>query len=140
MPRWARFLSCTFTGLLLSLPGFLLAAYYHEERSDFWSHLQEFLTTPAFWALVWLFAGVAAATLLLGRLLVNLYDLWSSLAGMIAGATLALAYIAFLLSTQVEAWGGPAALISRLWPAGGLIALPLALAGSFTTWLWDRFD
>ncbi len=140
MPRWARFLSCGFTGLLLSLSGFFLAASYLEPRPDFWGRLQEFMTTPPFWALVWQFAGVAAMALLLGRLLVNLHGLWGGTAGFLAGAAMALAYIAFLLSTQVDAWGGLSGAWPRLWPAGGYMALPLALSTGFATWLWDRFD
>jgi hypothetical protein len=140
MPRWARFLSCSLTGLLLSLSGFLLAACAQERTTRFWSGLQAFLTTPEFWSLVWLFALVAALSLLVGRVLVHLWGLPASVGGFLSGGALALCYIAFLLAGQVPEWGGWAAAWPRIWPALGWISLPFALSGSLTNWLWERLD
>ncbi|MFZ5816661.1 MAG: hypothetical protein ACOY93_15430, partial [Bacillota bacterium] len=75
MPRWARFLSCSFSGLLLALTGLLLAAYGQERSPRFWAGLQEFLTTPEFWSLVWLFALLVALSLVGGRVLARLWGL-----------------------------------------------------------------
>lgn len=140
MPRWARFLSCGFTGLLLSLTGFVLAAYSQEGAPRFWSGMQEFLTTPEFWSLVWLFALITAGGLLVGRLLVNLWGVAASLAGVVSGLALALCYVAFLLASQLPDWGGWGAALTRIWPAAGWFALPFALSGGFAGWLWERLD
>lgn len=138
MPRWARLLSCSFTGLLLSLTGFLVAAYAQEPLPRFWSGLQEFLTTPAFWSLVWLFTLLTVMGLLVSRALVNLWGLPASFAGFLTGGALALCYVAFLLAGLMPAWGGWAASWHRLWPEAGYLALPFALGGTFANWLYER--
>lgn len=140
MPRWARFLSCSFTGLLLSLTGFVLAAYAQERTPRFWSGMQEFLTTPEFWSLVWLFALLTATGLLGGRILANLWGLAGSLAGFLSGAALALCYVAFLLATHLPEWGGWRGALPRVWPAAAWVTLPFALSNAFISWLWERLD
>lgn len=138
MPRWARFLSCTLTGLVLSLVGFLLAAYATERAPYFWSGLRGFLATPQFRDLCLLFGLFAAAALAVGRLLTHLSGLSGIQAGFLAGGMLALCYVAFLLASQVPIWGGWAGAWPRIWPAALWMALPFAVAGAFQNWLWER--
>lgn len=140
MPRWARFLACSLTGFLITLSGVLLSAYTVEPLPHFWSGLQEFITTPDFRLLCWLFALLAALGLLLGRIIANLWGWPGAIAGCLAGGGLALCYIAFLLASQLPAWGGWAAAWPRVWPAAGYIILPFALAGALGSWLWERLE
>lgn len=140
MPRWARFLSCSFTGLLLSLAGFFVAAYWFEGGPRFWVELFESFSTLAFWSLVWLFALLAAITLLLARIGVNLYGWPDGLSGLVSGGLVSLAYVSFLVSSHSADWGGVALGIQRAWPAGAVFAAPLGFAGAFIAWLWDRLD
>jgi len=138
MPRWARFLSCTFTALLLSLCGFLLAAYLTEHAPHFWSGLQAFLATADFWSLVLLFGLMAAAGLMSARAVVNLYGLPDPLSGFLAGSAPAVCYVALLLASQLSAWGGWHGAWPRVWPAAVWLILPFALAGAVANWLWAR--
>lgn len=138
MPRWARFLSCSFTGLLLSLTGFLLTAYGQEQAPRFWSSLQEFLTTQEFWSLVWLFALLTALGLVLSRVLVKLWGLGATLAGFLTGGALAFCYVAFLLAGLLSQWGGWAASWPRIWPEAGYLALPFAVGVGLSGWLYER--
>lgn len=140
MPRWARFLSCSLTGLLISLTGFVLAAYGQERATGFWGGMQEFLTTPEFWSLVWLCALIAGAALLLGRIVANLWGWAAGLSGFLAGGALALCYVAFLLASHLDEWGGWRAALPRIWPASAWLSLPFALAGAFATWLWEQLE
>lgn len=140
MPRWARFLSCSFTSLIVSLVGFLLAANWYEGGPRFWPQLMDFFSTNAFWSLVWLFALLGAVTLVIARIAVNLYGLPDSVAGLLAGGAIALVYATFLIASHVGDWGGVALGVQRTWVAGALFAVPFATAGAFTTWLWDRLD
>lgn len=140
MPRWARFLSCVVTGLLLALPGFLTAAWWREGGPDFWRDLMDFMGTTGFWSLVWLFVLLSALTVLLGRITANLYGVSGGLAGLLAGAVLALAYAAFLVAAHAPEWGGLAGSLQKSWPSAPLFAAPVGLAGAFTGWLWDRLD
>lgn len=140
MPRWARFLSCSFTGLLLTLCGFFLAAHWFEGRPGYWRGLLDYLTTPAFWSLVLLFGLLSGVGLIIARVAVNLYGLPDAVAGLVSGALVAVVYAAFLLAAHAPEWGGTAVGLHKAWPAGAVFALPFALAGAFTTWLWDRLD
>lgn len=140
MPRWARFLSCSFTALLTSLAGFLLVAYWYEGGAGYFRALLAFMAEPGFWHLVFIFALMAAATLLAGRLGVHLYRLDSPAAGALAGGLVALVYITVLLSMHASTWGGLLRGVKRVWPAGALFALPLVLSGGLVNWLWDRLD
>jgi len=140
MPRWARFLSCTLTGLLLSLVGFILAAFATERAPHFWSGLRGFIATPEFRDLCLLFGLMAAAALISGRILARLSGLGGSQAGFLAGSILALCYVAFLLASQVPIWGGWAGAWHRIWPAAVWMAMPFALAGALQNWLWERLE
>ncbi|MGE5676336.1 MAG: hypothetical protein ACM3XM_21035 [Mycobacterium leprae] len=140
MPRWARFLSCAFTGLLLTLLGFLGVAGWWEGRSGYWQSVVSFLSTPAFWSLVLLFSLLVGAGLLLARLGVYLYGAPNLLAGLLAGILPALVYVVFLLAANGRQWGGLGASLLKAWPSALLFVLPFACAGAFTTWLWDRLD
>jgi hypothetical protein len=140
MPRWVRFLSCSFTGLLLSLTGLLLVAYWWEGGAGFWRSLPDFATTPDFWHVVLLMGLCAAVTLLMARLAVHVYGFAGPVAGFLAGGAVALAYAAFLVSTHTGEWGGVGPGLHRAWPSGGLLAAAFGVAGAFTTWLWDRLD
>lgn len=138
MPRWARFLSCTFTGLLLSVAGVLVAAYWYEGGGRFWVDLFDFFATPAFWSLIWLFVLLAAFSLLAGRVFVAIYGMADGVAGLLGGGLVAMAYASFLVASQAPDWGGFAASLGKAWPASLYFAAPFALAGGVTTWLWDR--
>jgi hypothetical protein len=140
MPRWARFLSCSFTGLLLSLAGFCLAAYWWEGGAGYWRSLLDFAATPDFWYLVLLFGLFAGFTLVAARVAVHTYGFAGGVAGFLAGGTVAAVYVAFLISSHAGDWGGAAVGLARVWPAGGVFAAPFAVAGAVTTWLWDRLD
>lgn len=140
MPRWARFLSCSFTCLLLTLTGFLLAAYWWEGGQSFWSRVMEFLATTEFLYLSLLFGCFSALILIAARLLANLCGVPGPLAGLLAGAAVSLIYIAFILSAHAATWGGFAPALLRLWPSMAPFAAPFALAGAITTWLWERLD
>lgn len=137
MPRWARFLSCSFTGFLVSLVGLFVAAYLYEGNSAFWQGAINFAGSPAFWSLAGLVGLLMVGALLLARLLVRLYRLTGGLAGLLSGAALALLYATFLVATHAWDWGG---FLHKAWPAALVFALPFALAGGFATWLWDRLD
>lgn len=138
MPRWARFLSCTITGLLMSLVGIVLTAYAQERIPRFWSSLQEYLVTPEFWSLVWLFALLSAVGLVMSRVVCNLSGLPASFAGFLTGGAVAFCYVAFLLAGHLPEWGGWAAAWPRIWPAAGYLALPFAVGGGAANWLWER--
>jgi hypothetical protein len=132
MPRWIRFLSCTFTGLMLSLFGFLAIAYWWEGGPSFMQGLLNFLPTSAFWTLVASFGLVAAVALVGARVLIHMTDMAVGLAGFIAGGSVAAVCASFLAASQ----GG----MIKLWPTGLVFALPFALTGVVTTWLWERLD
>jgi hypothetical protein len=132
MPRWIRFLSCTFTGLMLSLLGFLATAYWWEGGPSFMQGLLNFLPTSAFWTLVGSFGLVAGIALVGARVLIHLTGMAVGLAGFIAGGSAAAVCAMFLVASQ----GG----MIRLWPASAVFALPFALTGVVTTWLWERLD
>lgn len=138
MPRWARFLSCTLTGLLISLTSFLMAAYWYEGGGTFWAQVAAFLVTSEFVNLVLLFGFLTAFTVLLGRAAANLYGMAGGAAGFVAGAGVSLAYGAFLISAQSADWGGLMPALQRVWPAVGYFVLPFALGGTVATWLWER--
>lgn len=140
MPRWARFLCCTVTGQVLAFGGVLLAALAVEQAPRFWSALQGFAGTPAFWFLFVLYGAVAAAAILAARALVNLYAMPAPAAGLAAGALLALCYMAALTAGNLTWWGGWAGAWPRLWPAAVWFGLPFAGAGSVASWLWERLD
>jgi hypothetical protein len=141
MPRWARFLSCSLTGLLLCLIGFLLTAYWWEgNATTYWPLLLNFMAMPDFWSLVSLFGLLCAGALLLGRIAVHLYGMAGAMAGLLCGALVALAYAAFLISLHAADWGGWSPSLQKSWPSAALFALPFALSGAFTTWLWERLD
>lgn len=135
MPHWARFLSCSFTGLLVSLTGFFTAAYLFEGTAEYWQSLTDWLVSPAFWYLAGLFGLLTALALLAARLLARVYGLHDSAAGLAAGAVTALIYAMFLTATHAPEWGG---IWGRTFPAALVFALPFALSGGFTGWLWDR--
>lgn len=132
MPRWARFLSCSFTGLVFSLVGFLLTAYWWEGGGQFWKNLFDFVPTSGFWYLVLLFGLFAMATLLGARLVVNFTNLSVGLAGLLVGGVIACTYGLFLAAGHAGS--------VKFWPAGLVFALPFALAGALTTWMWERLD
>lgn len=140
MPRWARFLSCSFTGLTLSFSGFLFVAYWWEGGAGYWRSLMDFATEPAFWHLLSIFALMAAATLVASRLGVRLYQISSPLSGALAGSLVALLYVTVLISIHATAWGGLIAGARRAWPAAVLFMLPFALSGGVVTWLWERLN
>lgn len=140
MPRWARFVSCTFTGLLLSLVGFLMTAYWYEGGPTYWESLLDFLATPGFYSLVLLVTLMAAVTLVVGRLAANLCGFSDTIAGLLAGGVVAAAYCVLLVSMNASEWGGLGVATQRAWPAAGVFSAPFALAGAFTAWLWDRLD
>lgn len=140
MPRWARFLSCSFTCLLLSLIGFLLTAYWWEGGRHYWSRVMEFFATTEFLYLAFLFGLLSAATLVTARMAAKVYSLPGPLAGLVAGALVSLIYMAFILSTHAETWGGFAPGLQRLWPSMAPFAAPFAIAGALTSWLWERLD
>lgn len=140
MPRWARFLSCSLTGLLLSLIGFFVAAGWWEGEAGFWESVVTFLPTPEFWYTVLLFGLLATVSLLLGRIAVNLYGLAGSTGGFFAGGLVAVAYGAFLVSSHLGDWGGLSAAVQKAWPTGAVFAAPFALSGAVTVWLWDRLE
>jgi hypothetical protein len=140
MPRWARFLSCSFTGWLLIMVGFIMSAYWFEGGATYWESLLAFLTTPGFYGLVLLFALMAAIMLVVSRIAVNLYGFGDALAGGLSGALMAVVYAAFLIANYQQDWGGLAIALQRAWPAAFAFAAPFALSGAFTTWLWDRLD
>ncbi|MDF2630924.1 MAG: hypothetical protein K0R39_4755 [Symbiobacteriaceae bacterium] len=137
MPQWARFLSCSFTGLLVSLIGFFTAAYLFEGTADYWQSLANWLVTPAFWYLAGLFGLLVALALVAARLLVRIYGLTDGTAGLAAGAVVPLIYALFLAATHAGNWG-PGAIWQKTFPAALVFALPFALASGFTAWLWDR--
>lgn len=140
MPRWVRFLCCSLTGVLLAVPGLILTAYWQEGRPGFWLALLQFAATSAFWGLLILCLLLVAGGLLAGRGLIRLADLSDPMAGFLTTGSLALGYIAFLTAANASLWGGPSGALQRLWPAGALIALPFALAGSMASWLWGRLE
>jgi len=140
MPRWARFLSCSFTGFLLSLVGFVAVAFWYEGGPRFWPQLLDFFSTAAFWSLVWLFALMAAVVLLVARIAVNVYGFHDALAGLVSGGLVAAVYATFLIASHAAEWGGVLLGVRRAWAAGALFAAPFAMAGAFTAWLWDRLD
>lgn len=140
MPRWARFLSCTVTGAVLSFGGVLLAAALAERPQGFWKALQAFAVTPGFWALALLFCGLAAGAVAAARALVALYGLPPAAAGTLGGAALAACYLAALVSGHLHAWGGWEGTLPRLWPAALWMALPFAASGAASGWLWERLD
>jgi len=137
MPRWARFVSCSFTGFLVSLVGLFVAAYLYEGRSNYWQSAISFAGSPVFWYLAGVVGLLMVGALLLARLLVRFYPLPGALAGTLAGSALALLYATFLVATHAREWGG---LLHRVWPAALVLALPFALSGGFAAWLWDRLD
>jgi len=140
MPRWARFLSCSFTAFLISLIGFLLVAYWYEGGEGYFRALLAFAAEPGFWYLVFVFALMAAAALATGRLGVHLYRLGSPAAGALAGGLVALVCTTVIFSMHARAWGGFIPGVQRLWPSAALFALPLMLSGALVNWLWDRLD
>ena len=140
MPRWARFLSCSFTGLFLALAGLFAAAGLTEGGNGFWQAAFDFAGTPAFWTLVWTFAAISMGALLVARLTVHVYRLAGPVAGLLAGGLVALVYTLFLIASQAGHWGGFALALQKSWNAAGLLLLAFGVAGAFTNWLWDRLD
>lgn len=140
MPRWARFLSCSFTGLLLSLAGVVLIAYWWEGGSTYWRALIDFIPTVGFWYLAALFGLLSMLTVLAARVLVRSYDLEGSAAGLFAGAVIGAAYAAFLVATHAADWGGMSVSLQKTWRAGLLFMVPWAATGALTAWLWERLD
>lgn len=140
MPRWARFLSCSFTGVLLSLTGFFLVVSWWEGRPGFWQGVIGYLGTAMFWWLAAMFGLLTVVTLLAGRIAVNLYGLAGPAAGLIIGALPALFFATFIIAVHAGDWGGPAGALHRAWPAVGIFAVPFALSGGFINWLWERLD
>mgnify|MGYP001263529815 FL=1 len=140
MPRWARFLSCTVTGALLSLGGVLLAAAAAERPPEYWRALQAFAVTPAFLGLVLFFVLLAAGTVATARALAGLYGLPAAAAGVIGGTVLAACYMAVLVSAHLPAWGGWEGTLPRLWPSALWVAAPFAASGAAAGWLWERLD
>jgi len=140
MPRWARFVSCSFTGLLFSLAAFMLTAFWREGRPGFWLSVLDFLATPSFWSLMLLFAIMTGAALLTARALVKLCGLPAGVAGGVAGCVVAGAYVLFLMASHAPDWGGLAAAARRSWIDSALFLLPFTLGGSLTAWLWERLD
>ncbi|HEY8347752.1 MAG TPA: hypothetical protein VIL07_10875 [Symbiobacteriaceae bacterium] len=140
MPRWARFLSCSFTALVLSLSGFLLTAYWYEGGDGYWRSLLSFMAEPGFWNVVSFFALMAVLTLLAARAAVHLSRLPSPVAGALAGGLVVLIGITVILSMHADHWGGLAGGLRRAWPAAAPFALPFVLSGGLVNWLWDRFD
>ncbi len=138
MPRWARFLSCTITGLLLSLIGFFMVAYWREGGPEFWPNVFDFLATAAFWGLAWLFVILSALTLVLARVGVKIYGLGAAVSGILSGLLVALAYASFLIASHAPDWGGLAASIIKVWPSAVAFSVPLALSGAMTDLLWER--
>lgn len=140
MPRWVRFLSCSLTGLLVSLTGFLLTAWWWEGGPRYWAQVMDFIPTGAFLGLVTLFGVVVVVTLVLARLMVGVYDLGGAFAGLLSGLLVALAYAVFLVSSHLENWGGLLLGVRKAWPDAAVFGLPFAFAGAVVTWLWDRLD
>jgi hypothetical protein len=140
MPRWARFVSCSFTGLLIAMVGFFFAAWWREGGPGYWQAVIEFVATPAFWYLAGLFGAMAGISLLLARAGANVYGTKGPVPGFLAGAAVALAYSFFLISAHAADWGGFALALQRSWLSVLLLTLPVALAGGFVSWLWDRLD
>jgi hypothetical protein len=140
MPRWARFVSCTVTGLLVALAGFALAGYWWEGGAGFWQSWLDFMATPAFRGLVLRFGLLLAAGLLLARLWVHYYPTTGSMAGLITGGLTGLAYALALTVTYAGRWGGLAAGLQKSWPAMLLFGLAFGLGGSVSGWLWERLD
>jgi hypothetical protein len=140
MPHWVRLLSCSVTGLVFSLTGFLVAAAATEGGAGFWQNTADFAGTAAFWQLVWIFAAMVVAALLVARVTKHLYGVAGPGAGLMAGGAVALIYSWFVLAAHARDWGGLALSLQKAWPDAGLFILPFALSGAFTSWLWDRLD
>lgn len=140
MPRWARFVSCTMTGLLLSLTGFLAVASWWEGGQGYWLQLLGFLGRAEFWSLVWLFTLLSAGSIIGARGVVHLNGLSDGWAGLAAGSAVGLICVAFLVAAHAPDWGGLLASVARTWPDGPLFAAPVALSGAITSWLWARLD
>ncbi len=140
MPRWARFLSCTITGSLLTFGSVLAAAAAVERPHAFWRSFQAFAVTPAFWRLLLLFVLLAAGAVAAGRAIVHLYGLPPAAAGAIAGAVLAACYMAALVSGHLPGWGGWEGALPRVWPAALWMALPFTASGAAAGWLWERLE
>ena len=137
MPQWARFLSCSFTGLLVTLTGFFTVAYLYEGTAEYWQSLTNWLVTPAFWYLAGLFGLLTALALVAARVLVRIYGLPDSAAGLIGGTLVSLIYAFFLAATHAPQWGS---MWGKTLTAALVFALPFAIGGAFTAWLWDRLD
>jgi hypothetical protein len=140
MPRWARFLSCSVTGLLVSLGGLIATARWQDGSSHFWRGLFEFVTTPGFWYLVALLGLIAAATTLFARITVHLSTLSGGAAGLMTGGVTALVYAAFLVAAHAHEWGGAAGALQKAWPDALYLAAPFALSGMVAGHLWDRLS
>jgi len=140
MPRWARFLSCTLTGLLCSVVGFLVVADWVERKPNFWAEVVNFLGTTEFLSLILLFLCLTAMTMFVGRAGVNYYGIAGGPAGFLAGGLIAMAYGAFLVSTYAADWGGLTIALQKVWPAAALFVLPFAVSGAIANWLWDRLE
>lgn len=140
MPRGIRFLSCSFTGLLISLLGFLMAAYWYEGGRDYWQAAIDFTATAGFWYLAGLFALLGAVALIGARLAVYLVGLADAVAGICAGAAVAFVYAFFLITSHAQAWGGLAIALQKSWAPALAFTAPFALSGGFTAWLWHRLD
>ncbi len=140
MPRWARFLSCSFTGLLTSLTGFLSAAYWLEGGAGFWQGVVNYMAEPDFWYTVTLFGLLAAVTLIVARVVVHIYGTGDMAAGLVAGGVVGSAYAAFLLALHAPEWGGLSLSMQRQWVAGAFFTAPFAASGGLIAWLWDRLD
>ena len=142
MPRWVRFLSCSVTGLLLALVGFFVAVYLYDDgaRAHYWQSLIRFTGSPVFLLLAGVFGLMMAGALLMARVLVRLYAVSDGVAGLIGGTAAALCCVVFVVTTHARDWGGWVSVWSKVWPAGLVFALPVALSGGFTAWMWRRLD
>jgi hypothetical protein len=140
MPRWARFLSCSFTGLVIATAGFFFTAWWREGGPGFWQATIDFMATSGFWYLAGLFGALVAVGLLLARVAAAAYGSQGPVLGILSGAAVALVYSFFLVSAHAPGWGGLWLGLQRSWGSMAIFAAPFALAGGSVTWLWERMN
>lgn len=120
--------------------GLLVTGWLWAGEPRFWRLVVEFAATPEVLPYLSMAATAAAAIVLSGRTLTNLYG-WSSPAGgLAAGVIVPAAFASFLVSTQATQWGGLLSAMRRTAPEALLFAIPFAVSGLVTSWLWDRLD